>query len=140
MDWEERLGGRGRRITRPRRVVMQILQKASCPLSPQEIHAQGRRIHRSLGLVSVYRSLQVLEQAGLVRRVHQPSRCDGYVLASPGHHHLLICRRCERAVEFPGAEDLSALVDQVERQTGFRVEDHLLQLIGLCAPCQQAAS
>ncbi|MDW8065914.1 MAG: Fur family transcriptional regulator [Anaerolineae bacterium] len=139
MDWEERLGEGGRRITKPRRVVMRILQQASRPLSPREIYTRGRRIHRSLGLVSVYRSLQVLEEIGLVRRVHQTERCDGYVLASPGHYHLLICRRCERAVEFPGSEDLSAWVSQIERRTGFRVEDHLLQLTGLCAPCQRAA-
>jgi Fe2+ or Zn2+ uptake regulation protein len=78
----------------------------------------------------------VLERAGLVRRVHREDRCDGYVLASPGHHHLLVCRRCGRAVEFPGAEDLSGLIAQVEQRTGFRVEDHLLQLVGLCGPCR----
>lgn len=136
MGWEERLSQAGWRVTTPRRVVMQVLQRAGRPLSPQEIYARGRRIHRSLGLVSVYRSLEVLERVGLVRRVHQESRCDGYVLASPGHYHVLICRRCQRTVEFPGAEDLRGLIARLEEQTGFRVEDHLLQLIGLCASCQ----
>ena len=136
MRWEEQLSRAGWRITMPRRVVMRVLERAARPLSPQEIHARGRRLHRSLGLVSVYRALMVLERAGLVRRVHREDRCDGYVLASPGHHHLLVCRRCGRAVEFPGAEDLSGLIAQVERRTGFRVEDHLLQLVGLCGPCR----
>lgn len=140
MGWEERLNQAGWRVTRPRRVVLQVLQRAARPLSPQEIHARGRRIYPSLGLVSVYRALAVLERIGLVRRVHRDDRCDGYVLASPGHHHVLLCRRCGRAVEFPGAEDLSALIAQVEQRTGFRVEDHLLQLIGLCAPCQGTTS
>lgn len=125
MGWEEQLSRAGWRITMPRRVVMRVLERAARPLSPQEIHARGRRLHRSLGLVSVYRALMVLERAGLVRRVHREDRCDGYVLASPGHHHLLVCRRCGRAVEFPGAEDLSGLIAQVEQRTGFRVEDHL---------------
>jgi len=140
MGWEERLSRAGWRVTAPRRVVMQVLQRAGRPLSPQEIHARGRRIYPSLGLVSVYRALAVLEQAGLVRRVHRENRCDGYLPASPGHHHVLLCRRCGRAVEFPGAEDLSGLIARVERQTGFRVEDHLLQLIGLCPPCGGAAT
>jgi len=130
----------GWRITTPRRVVMQVLQRAGRPLSPQEIYMRGRRIHRSLGLVSVYRSLEVLERVGLVRRVHQEDRCDGYILASPGHHHILLCRRCGRTVEFPGAEDLSGLIAQVEQRTGFQVEDHLLELIGLCSPCQRSKS
>ncbi|WP_376789849.1 Fur family transcriptional regulator [Thermoflexus sp.] len=137
MSWEERLNQAGWRVTMPRRVVLRVLQQARRPLSPQEIHARGRRMRPSLGLVSVYRALEVLEQAGLVRRVHQGARCDGYILASPGHHHVLICRRCGRAVEFPGAEDLSGLIAQVEQRTGFRVEDHLLQLSGLCAPCRK---
>jgi Fur family ferric uptake transcriptional regulator len=136
MGWEEQLSRAGWRITMPRRVVMRVLERAARPLSPQEIHARGRRLHRSLGLVSVYRALMVLERAGLVRRVHREDRCDGYVLASPGHRHLLVCRRCGRAVEFPGAEDLSGLIAQVEQRTGFRVEDHLLQLVGLCGPCR----
>ena len=140
MSWEERLSRAGWRITTPRRVVMQVLQRAARPLSPQEIYMRGRRIHRSLGLVSVYRSLEVLERVGLVRRVHQEDRCDGYILASPGHHHILLCRRCGRTVEFPGAEDLSGLIAQVEQRTGFQVEDHLLELIGLCSPCQRSKS
>ncbi len=140
MSWEERLSRAGWRITTPRRVVMQVLQRAGRPLSPQEIYMRGRRIHRSLGLVSVYRSLEVLERVGLVRRVHQEDRCDGYILASPGHHHILLCRRCGRTVEFPGAEDLSGLIAQVEQRTGFQVEDHLLELIGLCSPCQRSKS
>lgn len=139
MSWEERLSQAGWRITMPRRVVMQILQRTGRPLSPQEIYARGRRVHRSLGLVSVYRALAVLEQAGLVRRVHQEDRCDGYILASPGHHHILLCRRCGRTVEFPGAEDLSGLIAHIERRTGFHVEDHLLQLIGLCPPCRKSS-
>jgi Fe2+ or Zn2+ uptake regulation protein len=136
MDWEEQLSQAGWRITTPRRVVMQVLEQAARPLSPQEIHARGHRLHRYLGLVSVYRALAALERAGLVRRVHREDRCNSYVLASPGHHHLLLCRRCGRTVEFPGTEDLSSLIAQVEQQTGFRVEDHLLQLVGLCAPCR----
>ncbi len=140
VNWEERLSRSGWRITMPRRIVMRVLQQAGRPLSPQEIHARGRRLYRSLGLVSVYRALAVLEQAGLVRRVHREDRCDGYILASPGHHHVLLCRRCGRAVEFPGAEDLSGLIAHVERRTGFRVEDHLLQLVGLCLPCRRSRS
>lgn len=136
MDWEERLSRAGGRITTPRRTVMAVLQRAARPLTPQEIHARGRRFHRSLGLATVYRALAVLERAGLVRRVHLADRCDGYMRASPGHYHVLVCRRCGRTVEFAGAEDLEGLIAQVERGTGFRVEDHLLQLVGLCAPCQ----
>jgi len=136
MEWEAKLTEAGYRITAARRAVMQVLLLATAPLSPQELHTRGRAIHPALGLVSVYRTLDLLEQLELVRRVHLDDGCHGYLLASPGHRHALLCRCCGQAVEFPGGEDLSALIAEVQRSTGYRVEDHLLQLIGLCPACQ----
>jgi Fe2+ or Zn2+ uptake regulation protein len=91
----------------------------------------------TLGLASVYRALDLLEELSLVRRVHQEDGCHGYVPASPGHQHAIICRACGQTVEFPGSEDLEELVARVQQQTGYRVEDHLLQLIGLCPACNR---
>jgi len=135
--WEERLAGAGYRITVPRRAVMEVLQRAEAPLSPQEILARGEDVHPGLGLTTVYRTVTLLSDLDLVRRVHRSDGCHGYVAASPGHRHHVVCRRCGRAAEFPGSEDLSALILQVERSTDYRVEDHLLQLFGLCPRCQR---
>ena len=137
MEWEQTLVDAGCRITAPRRAVMQTLQQAYAPILPQEILEQGRRIHHKLGLVTVYRTLALLAELNLVRRVHRENGCHGYVLASPGHRHSLIRQGCERAVEFPGEDDIHALIDRVEAETGYQVADHLLQLFGLCPECQQ---
>ena len=134
--WEQCLADAGCRITAPRRAVMQVLQKASVPLSPREILEQGKRVYRRLGLVTVYRTVNLLAELNLVRRVHREDGCHGYLLASPGHRHALICQCCGRAVEFPGEDDLHALIERVEAGTGYRVNDHLLQLLGLCPDCQ----
>jgi Fur family ferric uptake transcriptional regulator len=134
--WEQCLADAGCRITAPRRAVMQVLQKASVPLSPREILEQGKRVYRRLGLVTVYRTVNLLAELNLVRRVHREDGCHGYLLASPGHRHALICQCCGRAVEFPGEDDLHALIERVEAGTGYRVDDHLLQLLGLCPDCQ----
>lgn len=136
MEWEAKLAEAGYRITAARRAVMQVLLTATAPLSPQELHVRGRVAHPVLGLVSVYRTLDLLEQLGLVRRVHLADGCHGYLLASPGHRHALLCRCCGQAVEFPGGEDLSVLIAEVQRSTGYQVEEHLLQLIGVCPACQ----
>ena len=56
-------------------------------------------------------------------------------LAATGHRHHLICRRCGEAVEFEGC-DLSLFLNHVSQQTGYAIEDHLLELVGLCATCQ----
>jgi Fur family transcriptional regulator, ferric uptake regulator len=136
MDLQEILNQKGLRLTRPRRVVIDILETANVPLSPQTIHQRALEQYENIGLVTVYRTLELLEEFELVRRVHSQDECQGYVLASPGHHHHLVCRSCKQAVEFIGSEDLSAIVQRVERQTGYQVSDHLLELYGLCPTCQ----
>lgn len=115
---------------------MQVLTRTDVPLSPQEIFEQARKVHRRLGLVSVYRTLDLFSELALVRRAHREDGCHGYLLASPGHRHALICRRCGRAVEFPGEDDLGTLIGRVEAETGYRVDGHLLQLFGVCPDCQ----
>ena len=137
IEWEERLSSAGCRITAPRRAVAQVLLTTSAALSPREILEQGQRLHHSLGIATVYRTLALLEQVHLVRRIHWDGGCHGYVGTSPGHRHTLICRNCGRATEFEGCDALEELTKRVEDASGYRVDDHLLQLFGLCADCQQ---
>ena len=135
-EWEQRLANAGCRITASRRAVMYALMQASAPLSPQEVLEQAQAVHRQLGLVTVYRTLNLLTELHLVRRAHREDGCHGYMLASPGHRHALICEVCGRAVEFSGMDDMHALIERVEVGTGYRVDGHLLQLFGLCPDCQ----
>lgn len=137
MNLQETLNQEGLRLTHPRKVVISILESAAVPLSPQSIHQRSLAENEDIGLVSVYRTLELLTELRLVRRVHGQDDCHGYVLASPGHHHHLVCRKCEKAVEFTGAEDLSELMGRIQQETGFKVDGHLLQLFGLCPECQK---
>ena len=138
IEWEQHLTDAGHRITVPRRAVMQVLMQADAPLSPREVLDQAQTIHQKLGLVTVYRTLTLLSELNLVRRVHREDGCHGYLIASPGHRHALICRSCGHSVEFPGADDIRALIDRVEARTGYQVDEHLLQLFGLCPDCQNS--
>ena len=138
-DWESRLADAGCRITAPRQAVMGALMGAAAPLSPQEILERARPAHRRLGLVTVYRTLNLLSDLDLVRRIHRSDGCHGYLPASPGHRHALICQSCARCVEFPGEDDIHRLIERVEAGTGYKVADHLLQLLGLCPDCQVRA-
>jgi Fur family ferric uptake transcriptional regulator len=133
--WELRLADAGCRITAPRQAVMGVLMNTAAPLAPQQILERARGAHLALGLVTVYRTLRLLSELNLVRRVHQDGGCHGYLPASPGHRHVLICERCARAVEFPGGDDIHDLIKRVEAGTGYQVDEHLLQLRGLCPDC-----
>jgi len=137
MNLHNKLNQQGLRLTRPRQVVMSILESANVPLSPQTIHKEAVNNREDIGLVSVYRTLELLDELGFVRRLHGNDGCHGYVLSSPGHHHHIICQGCGKAVEFSGSGDMENLFDRIQRETGFDVDDHLLQLYGFCADCQK---
>jgi Fur family ferric uptake transcriptional regulator len=112
----------GYRITRPRLAVIRALLEDDGHLSPSEVRERASAHHPNVGLVTVYRTLDLLDQMGFVRRIH-------------ADHHHLICRHCGATVEFDGC-DLSPFLDRVGRETGYAIEDHLLELVGVCSTCQ----
>jgi|YNPBryantNP2012_1023418.scaffolds.fasta_scaffold77378_1 Fe2+ or Zn2+ uptake regulation protein len=136
-EWETRLAASGYRLTAARRAILQVLSESPVPLSPLEICRQGQARCTSLGPATVYRTLELLEKESLVRRVYQENGACAYLPALPGHRHAILCRSCGRAAEFPGSEDWESLAALVQQATGYRVEGHLLQLMGLCPDCQR---
>ena len=130
------LAERGFRLTQSRRAIVHALFEAYETLTPHQMSDLARRRWPTVGLVTVYRTLELLAQLGFARRVHSEDGCHGYALAAVGHRHDLICRSCGRVVEFEGC-DLSELVSRVQQQTGFAVGDHVLELAGVCPICQE---
>lgn len=131
------LQARGYRVTPSRVAVARALLDAGDWLTPEEIHARARAHHERLGLVTVYRTLGLLTELGFVRRIHLEDGCHGYARAELAHGHHLVCRDCQQVVEFPGSTDLDGLMRRVSRRTGFVIEDHMLELLGVCPACQQ---
>jgi Fe2+ or Zn2+ uptake regulation protein len=139
--------------TRARRAVIVSLSRSTGPLSPAQLLALGREQHPELGLVTVYRTLDILEGLGLVRKLHLEEGCHSYALSALGmqqvdndgpsgpraHGHHVICRRCHRAVEFEGC-DLDSVVAAVETATGFQVREHWLELFGTCPACLETGA
>jgi len=134
--WLTCLKNDGYRLTQPRRAVVSTLAKSQRALSPTQIYNIARVQYASLGLVSVYRTLETLDALGLIQRVHQPNGCQAYMAASIGHQHLVICQACGQTAFFDG-DNLNPLVTRVETQSGFKITEHWLQLFGLCEPCRQ---
>ncbi|HIQ00870.1 MAG TPA: transcriptional repressor [Anaerolineales bacterium] len=135
--WQRAVRRAGHRLTRPRRAVLEVVAQADAALTAAEIHRLARDRHPHTGLVTVYRTLNLLVELGLVRRLRIEEGGQVYLRADlhqPGHH--LICRSCHRAVEFP-CRGLEEVVEEMERRTGFTVQDHWLELFGLCPACQE---
>ena len=134
--WLTQLQQNGYRLTEARRAVVELVSSAQRALSPLEVYDMARTQHPALGLVSVYRTLEKLEELHLIQRVHQPQGCQAFIAASQEHEHLLLCKKCGNVTFFEG-DDLEPLIQSLARKTGYRIQEHWLQLFGLCKSCKQ---
>jgi Fur family ferric uptake transcriptional regulator len=136
-DWLNCLQENGYRLTAPRRAVIETFARSQRVLTPFELFEQARQVYPKLGLVTVYRTLEKLEELDLIQRVHRPSDCQAFVSAFSGHQHLLICQQCGRVEFFSGdAESMGALIETVRQESGYRITAHWLQLFGVCEDCK----
>ncbi len=133
--WLTQLQESGYRLTGARRAVVDVIQKSRQALTPVQVFDRARKKYHELGLVSVYRTLEKLEELRLVQRVHQPQGCQAFITAGTGHQHLLLCHQCGEVTLFEG-DDLDVLIRSVERNTGYKIKEHWLQLFGLCKNCK----
>jgi Fe2+ or Zn2+ uptake regulation protein len=136
-ELEQVIRSAGYRVTRSRLAVLHVLARADGVLDAAAIHRLGRREHPRLGRVSVYRTLDLLIELGLVRQIHGDGGCHGFARADRSEGHYLVCQSCGQVSEFPCA-GLDQLLDAVARQSGFLVRGHMLQLEGLCPACRPA--
>jgi Fe2+ or Zn2+ uptake regulation protein len=133
--WLTQLQENGYRLTEARRAVIETVQGSTHALTPVEVFDTARKKYSALGLVSVYRTLEKLEELHLVQRVHQPQGCQAFIAESKGHEHLLLCQNCGQVTFFEG-DDLDTLINTISKKTGYQIREHWLQLFGLCQACR----
>jgi Fur family transcriptional regulator, ferric uptake regulator len=133
--WLTQLQENGYRITKARGAVVEVVVQSNHALTPIEVYDMARKKYRALGLVTVYRTLEKLEELHLVQRVHQPMGCQAFISACQGHQHLLLCQNCGQIAFFEG-DDVEPLIQSVAKKTGYEIREHWLQLFGLCANCR----
>jgi Fur family ferric uptake transcriptional regulator len=124
----------GYRLTQPGRAVLRVLEESVEQLGPCEIHRRGQVTCPQPGLVTMYCTLKLLDELGLVRRVHSEGSCHNYARAGKDKHYL-VCRGCHRVIQFP-CGGLDELIEEVKRRSFYAIDGHLLQLTGLCPECQ----
>ena len=130
----------GYKITPQRRAILRVIVDSQEHLTPADIYERAHKEHPGIGLVTVYRTLDKLDELGLICEVHAKDGRLSYLLTRPSeHHHHLICSECGAVVDFTGC-DLSQLEQRLSLETGFKVADHLLEFIGLCQACQKEAT
>lgn len=114
--------------------VLQSLQQSGGFASAQEVHqliiSQGDRI----GLTTIYRALQSLQQENLVDVLRREDGEAIYRLCGGGHHHHLVCNQCGRTVEIEGGA-IEKWADTVAHEHGFRDVGHSAEIFGTCSKC-----
>ena len=129
----------GYKLTPQRRVVIRTIISSQDHLTPAAIYDKVHHDYPSIGLVTIYRTLDILAKLGLICELHAGDSCRSYTISSLGHHHHLICSNCGTVVDFPGFE-LGEVEQNLSQETGFRIDGHLLEFIGLCQACQKEAT
>jgi len=127
----------GYKMTAPRQAVLRAVAGMRSPLTAHQILIHARRGYPRLGLVTIYRTLEILLTLGHIRRLHLEGGCHTYAVAIASHGHYLICSRCGAAVEFNQCR-MQGMVRGLARRTGYRISAHWLELFGECPRCQRS--
>ena len=131
---------RGYKLTPQRQAVLSVIAHSHGHLTPAAIYEKVSKKCPGIGLVTIYRTLELLARLGLICEVHAGDNYRSYLLRRPSeHHHHLICSSCGEVVDFIDC-DLSQVEERVSRKTGFEIDSHLIEFIGRCQACQRAVS
>jgi len=122
------------RRTRQRTAVQEVLAELHEFRTAQQIHDELRQRGDSIGLTTVYRTLQSLSEAGELDALRTSDGETAYRRCSDGHHHHLVCRSCGRTVEVSGPA-VERWANAVAAENGFREVSHDLEIFGTCDRC-----
>jgi Fur family transcriptional regulator, ferric uptake regulator len=134
----------GYRMTVGREAILNVLSQSSEHLSAEDIYLKVHAEKPSIGLTTVYRTLELLVSIGLVAKFDfGDGRARFELLQGPKcvkYHHHLVCTGCSRIIEYSDfimeeLEILEAIQAKLSKRYGFSIANHLVQYCGLCSKC-----
>ena len=133
----EKLGKQEMRRTKNREAILKVLHEATGPLSPPQIvnacHSLGRQANKT----TIYRELERMEKASVVQKVIVSDRKQYFELTEHGHHHHLVCVKCEKIEDVAFQEDhFEHQIETLTSKKQFLVLHHSLEIFGLCKMCK----
>lgn len=131
---ERQLRKAGKRLTPQRRLILDILSEADAHLDALEIYERARADETRLSLATVYRTLSVLKETGLVNELHLDDEHHHYELSGKEEHSHLVCLGCGCVIEVDNAAFFKA-AQAVGQAYGFKVSTAQVELAGYCREC-----
>jgi Fe2+ or Zn2+ uptake regulation protein len=129
------LGHSGYRLTAARRTIAGLIADREGHFTAADLVADARHRGLPIGRATIFRTLDVLVELRAVERLDLPSGEHAYVACEPAHHHHVVCSTCGKGRDIDDA-GWRAVVRDIERRTGYRIDDHRLELFGRCPACQ----
>ncbi|MEO6510083.1 MAG: transcriptional repressor [Nocardioides sp.] len=134
-DLRGRLRDSGLRLTPQRELILAAVDQLG-HATPDEVLAEVRQHSSAVNASTVYRTLEVLEELGLVRHAHLSDRAPTYHSVTDHEHFHVVCRNCGRIVSV-GPDMLQTLTDRLRDEQGFVVDSGHLTVFGTCVECPQ---
>lgn len=128
----------GSRRTEPRRAVARLIAEQDGHFSAADLVVEARRRRLGLGRATIFRTLDLLVDVKAVERLDLPTGEHAYVACDPNHHHHVVCSGCGRSRDIDD-HGLRAVVAEIARHTGYRIDEHRLELFGRCPACLAGA-
>ena len=133
-DWRAQLRERGYRLTPQRELILAAVERLG-HATPDEVLAAVREHSSAVNVSTVYRTLEVLEELGLVRHAHLSDRSPTYHSVTDHEHFHLVCRNCQRVISVD-PDVLTSLQDTLAADHGFDVDVGHLTVFGRCSACR----
>lgn len=131
---ERQLRRAGKRLTPQRRLILEILSKSDAHLDAQAIYERARAQKVRLSLATVYRTLSIMKETGLVHELHLDDEHHHYELAGKEEHSHLVCLGCGCVIEVDNAAFFEAAT-AVSQAHGFDLASTQVELTGYCREC-----
>ena len=139
----------GHRLTAPRKAVLNILSKDMNHPTVEEIYLQVHEDYPSIGMMTVYRTLDLLVEWGIVHKFDFSEGKARYELKDHpeglGHHHHLICQKCKKIINYTDfineeVKLVSRLEKRLEEKHKFKINNHIIEFYGICDNCSVTES
>jgi Fe2+ or Zn2+ uptake regulation protein len=127
----------GYRLTAARRSIAELVAGRRGHFTAADLVAEARDRRLDVGRATVFRTLDVLTELHAIERLDLPNGEHAYVACEPAHHHHVVCSSCGRSRDVDDA-GWRAVVRDIEQRTGYRIDDHRLELFGRCPSCRAA--
>jgi Fur family ferric uptake transcriptional regulator len=136
--WDEQLRARGYRVTPQRQLVLEAVAELA-HATPEEIGVQVQQTARGVNISTIYRTLELLEQIGMVTHTHLGHGAPTYHLASDADHVHLVCRECGEVTEV-SPDTIRGLITALDEGQGFETDVGHLTVFGRCGTCRSRAT